>query len=178
MSTKQSLCLGLLRATSLRSVSLAMTICAMSMCSYVYAQSVSSTDLINQALNFDGKQIEFEGEAIGDLMRRGDHTLVNLHDGDNAIGVWAPSGIMPKVGHLGAYNSKGDRIKVKGVFHRACAIHGSDLDIHASDAVVTRPGKKINELPDLYKRRLVIILTGLLCLVLTLRILKSRRAKK
>lgn len=143
-----------------------------------YAQPVSSNTLINEARGLDGKQIEFEGEAIGDLMRRGDQALVNLHDGDNAIGVWMPAAIMPEISHVGAYNVKGDRVKVKGVFNRACAVHGADLDIHAFEAVVTQPGKKINEPLDLYKRRLVIILTGLLCLVLTLRILKSRRVKK
>ena len=52
------------------------------------AQSLSSQELINHAKQYDGQMVVYSGEAVGDLMRRGEFCWLNLNDGQNAVGVW------------------------------------------------------------------------------------------
>ena len=92
---------------------------------------VSSADLIERSRAWDGNTVEYRGEAVGEVMKRGEHAWVNLHDGKNAIGVWCPFRLAERVRIPGDYFHSGDIVRVKGVFHRACPEHGGDLDIHA-----------------------------------------------
>ena len=53
---------------------------------------VTLSELIENAEEYDGKTILFKGEAIGDPLKRGDHTWVNVSDGNNsAVGVYMAS---------------------------------------------------------------------------------------
>lgn len=105
--------------------------------------AVSSTELIENSRVYDGTTIEFQGEAIGDVMLRGDYGWVNLHDGSNAIGIWASADELRKIQTAGDYNSIGDRVLVEGVFHLACPTHDGEFDIHAETLVVVEPGSRI-----------------------------------
>jgi len=96
--------------------------------------ALGSSELVEGAKRYDGAEVAFEGEAIGDPMARGGGTWVNLSDGTYAIGVWMPTGTMPPIRRYGSYAWAGDRVRVAGVFHRACPEHGGDLDIHAESA--------------------------------------------
>jgi hypothetical protein len=98
-----------------------------------YAQPSTSLDLINNAKQYDGKTISYKGEAIGDVMIRGDHAWLHVNDGSIAIGIWAPKTMVQDIGYIGDYHKKGDIVEVVGTFHRACPEHGGDLDIHASE---------------------------------------------
>lgn len=105
-----------------------------------YAQAVSSIELINNAKQYDGKTVTYQGEAIGDIMARGEHVWVNLNDGYTAIGVWVRKTDLKDVAYLGSYRAKGDIIKVNGRFNRGCPEHGGDLDIHAREIKKILPG--------------------------------------
>lgn len=100
-------------------------------CAICYAPPLSSTELINNAKEYDGKSVVYTGEVIGDVMVRGDFVWVNLNDGENAIGIWLDKETAKEIQFTGSYRAKGDRLEVTGVFHRACIQHGGDLDIHA-----------------------------------------------
>lgn len=104
------------------------------------AHTVSSTALIENAAKYDGKQVTYQGEAVGDVLRRGQHAWISLSDGSNAISVYLPRSQAEKLRHLGGYQSTGDTVILTGTFHRACAIHGGDLDIHASDIKIVKRG--------------------------------------
>lgn len=96
-----------------------------------WAKPASSTELIERAKEYNNQVVEFEGEVVGDVMVRGDFAWVNLNDGQNAIGIWAQKDLICNiVNRKGDYNCKGDTLRVSGTFHRACAQHGGDLDIH------------------------------------------------
>jgi len=138
----------------------------------LFAQGVSSTDLINNARQYDGKSVAYEGEVIGEVMLRGQYAWVNVNDGTNAIGVWLDKDLTRDIVHTGNYRTKGDWVVVEGVFSRSCTLHGGDLDIHAQQLRKTTPGKIVNERLNISKRNLVIVLLGLLCLVLILPRLK------
>lgn len=111
-----------------------------------YAQDndeVTSSELINKASEYDGKQVIYCGEVIGDIMKRGDYAWINVSDGSNAIGVYLPANQISQIRFTGDYKHKGDIIKVRGTFYRACAQHGGDLDIHADGITVLQEGFRI-----------------------------------
>jgi len=110
----------------------------------VASAQVSSVELIEKAAEFDGREVEFRGEAIGEPMRRGDHAWINVNDGANAVGIWADGGAAAAVRLYGSYRARGDAVLVRGVFHRSCPEHGGDFDIHASGITVIAPGTAVD----------------------------------
>ena len=129
------------------------------------AQSVSSNELINNAKQYDGKIVTYEGEAIGDIMNRANFAWVNINDGNNAIGIWISGPLAKSINYTGSYKSKGDRIEITGVFHRACPEHGGDLDIHAQAIRKTGTGRIIPEELNIGKRHFAVILLGVLGII-------------
>lgn len=106
-----------------------------------YAQPVSSGELIEKAKAYDNQVVEYQGEAVGDVMARGNFAWVNLNDGKNAIGIWGnKDAINSVIKHKGGYNCKGDILLASGIFHRACPYHGGDLDIHLNKMMKVKEG--------------------------------------
>ncbi len=141
-----------------------------------YAQSVavSSTELINNAKNYDGSSVVYAGEAIGDVMIRGDNAWINVNDGENAIGIWLDKASAQKISFTGSFHGKGDRLEVTGAFQRSCPAHGGDLDIHASEIRIISPGRAVVEKLDTTRRNIVYTLMGvLLCILIFVRHRKS-----
>jgi len=136
---------------------------------FATAQPISSTELINNAKQYDGQAVTYEGEVIGDVMVRGEFAWINVNDGKNAIGVWVDKNLTQDILHTGSYQSRGDWVEVTGVFQRACPQHGGDLDIHANSIRKISPGRVTSERLNLSKRNQALILLGVLCLVLILR---------
>ena len=138
------------------------------------AQPISSTELINNAKQYEGKLIVYEGEVIGDIMKRGDYSWMNINDGQNAIGVWINNSLVKDIVYTGSYKSIGDGVEVTGIFNRACPQHGGDLDIHTQAIRKTSEGRLIQKRLNPGKRNLVIILLGILCLIWILSLLKRK----
>lgn len=101
-------------------------------CSQGYAQPVSGAHLIDNAERYDGHSVIYSGEVIGDIMVRGEYAWVNVHDGQQAIGIWLPKNMAEKILYTGSYKAKGDWVEIGGIFHRVCEEHAGELDIHAS----------------------------------------------
>lgn len=101
---------------------------------------VTSNDLINEAGKYDGQEVVYTGEVIGDILARGDYAWINVFDGSNAIGVWVKTSDIEEIDTLGSYTAHGDTISIKGLFNRACAEHGGDMDIHALSIEVIQEG--------------------------------------
>ncbi|MDD5255748.1 MAG: DNA-binding protein [Candidatus Omnitrophica bacterium] len=132
----------------------------------VCAQPAESRELVSRTDLYDGKTVVYEGEAIGDIMVRGDHAWVNLHDGSYAIGVWIKREAAALITHTGGYKSKGDWVEVTGVFNKACPQHGGDLDIHGESLRIITPGALRQEMVSQDKKNIAYILAGVLCLVM------------
>jgi hypothetical protein len=90
---------------------------------YSFAETLSSAELIENSKKYDGKTVTYIGEVIGDIMRRGNFSWVNISDGENAIGVWMSADMAKTIKFTGNYKSKGDKLKVTGIFNRACIQH-------------------------------------------------------
>lgn len=138
--------------------------------------SISSVQLIGKAKDYDGKEIVYEGEAIGDVMRRGkQYAWVNVNDGDSALGIWAPWEFAKEITNLGSYKYKGDFLKITGQFNRACIEHGGDLDIHAQKIEILQKGRRRVEHLNMQKVRLAAILGFLTLILWVINIFSSRR---
>ena len=99
-----------------------------------------SVDLIEQARLLDGQMIIYQGEVIGDVMRRKDGYWINVLNHESAIGIWLNAEQRALITVAGKYNVQGDQIVITGRFNRACPEHGGDLDIHAGSIEIVRPG--------------------------------------
>jgi aspartyl/asparaginyl-tRNA synthetase len=108
------------------------------------AAGVSSKDLRESAQEYDGKTIVFQGEAIGDIMLRGEFAWINVKDESGAVGVFCPKELTDEIEYLGGYKSSGDLISVRGEFHEQCPQHGGDTDIHAEKITIIKSGKEIS----------------------------------
>ncbi len=130
----------------------------------VLAVTVDSVTMIEQAKEYDKKIIIYEGEVIGDVMRRGTFAWVNVSDGSNAMGIWLSITDAAKIQYRGGYHYKGDTIRVTGVFHRACPEHGGDMDIHGERVEILKLGVKRSIALDNKYIYLSIILSFLACI--------------
>lgn len=106
-------------------------------------ESLSSSDLISKAKDYNEKTVVYEGEVVGEIMARGSHAWLNCNDGSSALGIWAPKDLIGNF-FTGNFKTTGDTIRVTGIFNRACAEHGGDLDIHASSITILKSGNKID----------------------------------
>jgi hypothetical protein len=146
------------------------------------AEAVKIQELIERAEDYDGRHVTIEGEAIGDIMARGEMAWITVNDdayseaglgegGDFAgisnsgIGVWLPAEEARKVRLLGGYKNKGDRVVVTGVFHRADRENGGDMCIRGVYLEVVERGYPIAH-PVPYLEMAVALL--LFCVVLAL----------
>lgn len=111
-----------------------------------YAATTTNINyLIENAKALDGKQVTVQGEAIGEVMQRGDYSWVNINDTTNAMGIWMKTTDALKVTRYGDYKNTGDTIIVTGTFHRACAEHGGEADIHSETMSITQSGHAVAE---------------------------------
>ena len=125
--------------------------------------SVTSDDLINNAKDYDKKEVVYSGEVIGDIMKRGENAWINISDGTNAIGIWITTDEVKEIKYTGKYNYTGDSVKVTGIFNRACPEHGGDLDIHASKTEIIKQGHA-----DIKKINYIFIIGSIILLVIAL----------
>jgi len=132
-----------------------------------HAETISSPELINNAKQYDGKEITYSGEVIGDVMVRGKFAWINVSDAKNAIGIWLPQDLTKGIYNTGSYKTKGDMVEVKGKFNRACIEHGGDLDIHASSLQIVQKGEKVEEIISPRKIKVAIAFL-IICLTLTI----------
>jgi len=119
---------------------------------YAYKTVIVTAHLI------DGKKVTYRGEVVTAVMKRGLHSWVNINDGNNAIGVWAESPLLEPVRFFGDYKHTGDILEVEGVFHRACPMHGGELDIHADKVVVVKSGFAREERVDARRIYITVLL--------------------
>lgn len=119
----------------------------------------SSSSLIEQPKEFDGETVSFRGEAIGEAMRRGEMAWLHVNDDayyvknveegaqlggyNTGMPVWIPADLAGQIAYFGDYKHEGDIIEVRGTFNAACAEHGGDMDIHASELEIIEPGHEV-----------------------------------
>lgn len=138
----------------------------------------SSGGLVEEPKRWDGKEVEFRGEVVGDRMMRGDGAWLHLNDDaymyenveegaalggyNSGMPVWFEDGsLTDDVKILGDYKHEGDIVRVRGEFHAACSQHGGDMDIHAIDLTVVEDGRRAQDPVKPWKIAVGFMLTGL-----------------
>lgn len=137
---------------------------------FCYADIISSTEILNNTKQYDGKTITYEGEVVGDTMMRGDHGWLCVDDGKNAISGWAKKEAFKDIQYLGNYKTKGDTVRVAGVFNRSCLEHGGDLDIHVQSITKISSGNVVSHTVNVKEMNFAVGLFLVLIIVYFLRI--------
>ncbi|MDI7253376.1 MAG: hypothetical protein QME89_12595, partial [Actinomycetota bacterium] len=153
---------------------------------------VTVQELVERAEEYDGQEVVIEGEAVGDVMIRGEEAWITVNDdpysrrsleegGEFAglsncgIGVVLPRKEAEKVKVLGSYKHHGDRVRVRGIFHRADPSHGGDTVIEGRFLEVVEPGYPIKH-PFSYGKLAVGLSLALVALFLGSRLRKKKEA--
>jgi hypothetical protein len=143
-----------------RGVVMVLALFLLSICPAIaHGENVGSNELIEQAKDFDGQEIVYSGEVIGDILDAGDHVWLNVSDGSNAIGVWTDRNLASDIQIPGRYGQHGDTVQVTGVFYRACPEHGGDFDIHAKSVTLVQSGYPVSHDVTEWKVWLAVLLT-------------------
>lgn len=108
-------------------------------------ENVQISNLIDSAEDFDGCSVVVEGEAIGEILERGQYSWVNISDGTNAIGIWIKTSDAKTIAYFGDYKHIGDTVRIIGVFSKECREHGGEADIHCISIEIVRRGYTMNE---------------------------------
>ena len=133
------------------------------------AQPVSSAHLIDNAQSYHGQSVIYSGEVIGDIMIRGEYAWVNVHDGQQAIGIWLPKNLAETILYTGSYKAKGDWVEIAGIFHQVCKDHAGELDIHATSLKKIHSGYFISRVFNRRRMNKAVILLAVLGCVWILR---------
>jgi hypothetical protein len=122
-------------------------------------QTPDSASLVENSGAWNGHQVAFTGEAIGESMARGAMAWIHLNDDaykdknieegaelggyNSGHAVWLPDELAGRISFFGDYKHEGDVVKVQGTFNAACPEHGGDMDIHATSLEVVTPGHTV-----------------------------------
>lgn len=136
---------------------------------------VTAKDLIENSQSYDGKTIIYQGEAVGDIMKRGNFFWVNVLDSSAAIGVWAPIKFRPLIRFIGGYGTRGDYLQIKGTFNARCKLHAGELDIHAQEIKVIETGQFLSKRINPERKRIALYMSVVALCLMILAIYKSRR---
>ncbi len=138
------------------------------------ALAVSAKELLENAELYDGKEIIYKGEVIGDIMLRGESAWVNVRDDTGVIGIFCPRDLVGEIKYPGSYQYRGDLVSVRGIFHHSCSQHGGDSDIHAERITLLQQGEPLAHPLEPQKVQASIILSAIV-LVLAIIYLIVRR---
>lgn len=120
---------------------------------------VSTTLLYECPRLYDGREVVYTGEVVGEVLQREDHAWVQLNDdayatslgplpshgvaagANSGIGVAIPLEAVESIEHVGAHERLGDRLTVRGIFQRTDPDDGGGTTIRASQVLrITRGG--------------------------------------
>lgn len=144
-------------------------------CFQCYAQTISSSELIKDAKQYDGKNVTYQGEVVGDIMIRGEFAWLNINDGSNAIGAWTKKELISDIQYIGSYQAKGDVLEVSGIFNRSCPEHGGDLDIHVESVRILKSGISVEHAIN---NKEIKVALGLSCMMILVWLLYLRTKKQ
>jgi hypothetical protein len=121
----------------------------------------TSTQLVEKPKEYNGKTVTFAGEAIGEVMVRGDYAWIHLNDDaymelnveegaklggyNSGMAVWIPSPLTKQIDTYGDYKHEGSIAQISGTFNAACKEHGGDMDIHATTLTMIRAGHVVDD---------------------------------
>ncbi len=155
--------------------------------SLLASEPVSSSELVENFKKYDGQEVVYRGEVVGDVIKRESYVWLNVNDDsyssksipdggrlsgyNSGQSVWAPYDEAKKITYTGSYSFQGDVVEVKGVFNAVCPEHGGEMDIHASSLKILKTGREIKHQIPRSKILALVILALILFLLAALKFL-------
>ena len=116
-------------------------------------------DLFEKDEVYEGQKVTITGEVIGDIMRDGRTTWVNINDGDFLIGVAIfDESLLAKIKKTGRYRVQGDMVRISGVYHIHCGEHLGERDIHVETLDILSEGYELEDSLNIYEVVISLIL--------------------
>lgn len=122
-------------------------------------REVTSTDLLENADAYNEKKVVYSGEVVGEALKRGNNAWITVNDdhyseknrreyeelkgGNSGINIFCSYEDVEGIKYFGSYETKGDNVKVEGIFYMSSPEHGGDLMIEAESLEVIREGHKV-----------------------------------
>ena len=153
---------------------------------------VSSTQIYRCPAAFDGLDITFAGEVVGELLGRSGGVWAQINDDAYALEtgplidhreqsgfntgmtVWLPDGVHDAIGDVGRADRRGDVVLVRGTLLRADPADGGGITLRADELDVLAPSLEI-EAPF---HALQAVVAGLLAAVAVMTALWSRKVRR
>ncbi|MCK4912238.1 MAG: hypothetical protein KAS05_00785 [Candidatus Omnitrophica bacterium] len=135
--------------------------------SFVYAENASLGDILASPNNFTGKEVQIEGEVIGEPLNDEAGVWVNVSTGQEQIGVFfEDKERIEEIIYWGDYSTTGDQIRVIGVFYKNCPEHQVS-DLHLKSLKIIHKGYENEYVISPWKKQLAKILS-MICLAMAL----------
>lgn len=140
---------------------------------------------------WDGKEVTYVGEAVGEVLRRDGGVWVQMNDdayaletgplvghrersGFNAgLSVWLPDGLHERVDGVGRYERRGTVVLLEGTIHRADPADGGGTTLRATSLEVLAPATPLEQPLHV----LQIVVAAVLALAAVAALLYARRAR-
>ena len=135
----------------------------------VAGEVVSLKEVLSNPDYYHNKEITFIGEVVGEPLDDNGNTWINVLDGNYHIGVYIDNinfryPLVEDIKHFGTFKTKGDIVKIKGIFHKNCPMHSS-RDVHIYSLHVEKEGFYFNRPISSLKKEALFKL-AIICLTL------------
>ncbi|MCK4519758.1 MAG: hypothetical protein KAT96_01110 [Candidatus Omnitrophica bacterium] len=133
---------------------------------FVYSEVTALGDILDSPQAFNGREVEIEGEVIGESLKDDKGVWINIVSGSKQIGVFsANKRAIEPITYWGSYRYTGDRLRIKGIFYKDCLMHQVS-DVHLNTLEVIKKGYRNKFSVSPQKRQLAIMLS-IICLMTT-----------
>ncbi|MBN1289971.1 MAG: hypothetical protein JXA49_10090 [Actinobacteria bacterium] len=120
---------------------------------------MSSTELLENAGDYNETRVVYRGEVVGQVLKRGDNAWITVNDdhystkhrreyqelkgGNSGINIYCKYEMAEAIQFVGSYETQGDNVRVEGIFYMSNPDHGGDLMIEAESLEIVRDGHKV-----------------------------------
>ncbi|MDP8290069.1 MAG: hypothetical protein P9M02_03770 [Candidatus Susulua stagnicola] len=144
---------------------------------FVYADSTSLEDILEFPDSYDGKEVQIEGEVIGEPLNGNLGVWVNV-SAKQQIGVFlADKEKIKEITYWGDYRTTGDQVRVKGIFYKDCPEHQIS-DVHCKSLEVVGKGHKNKYIISSQKKQLAKILSIIFLIIGLIYLIRLKYGKQ
>lgn len=160
--------------------------------SFTPGERVTSSQVFRCPAAFDGLEVTYAGEAVGDVLERRGGAWVQVNDDayaletgplidhrqrsgfNTGLSVWLPDGLHERIEGVGDADRRGDVILIRGILDRTDPDDGGGLTVRATELEVLAPSTEI-EAP---LHTLQALIAGLLAVLALVTVVWARRVAR
>lgn len=140
---------------------------------------VKLSELVNASSRFNDQVVQFEAEAVGDIIEGPDgYKWVLFDDGTGSISALVPEDYIQLISHLGRYSVKGSVLRITGVYKIADNDQSGEMDVRVYSAELLDEGENVSDTLDKHRLYLGFAFIVFACLLFIFYQSVSKRAGK